>query len=80
MLGESSAGELEVTGLVIGGPTPLHPTSSRRGLARAGVARGLPTPLWRSLAGPGTCGLLSSCGGQVMGGHPPPLDRGAFPE
>ena len=34
MLGESRVGELGVTGLVIGGPTPLHPTLSRRGLAR----------------------------------------------
>jgi hypothetical protein len=39
MLGESPVGELAVTGLVIGGPTPLHPTRSRRGLARAGLAR-----------------------------------------
>jgi hypothetical protein len=28
-LGESPVGELGVTGLVIGGPTPLHPTRSR---------------------------------------------------
>jgi hypothetical protein len=35
MLGESPVGELGATGLVIGGPTPLHPTRSRRGLARA---------------------------------------------
>ena len=34
MLGESPVGELGVTGLVIGGPTPLHPTLSRQGLAR----------------------------------------------
>ena len=30
MLGESPVGELGATGLVIGGPTPLHPTRSRR--------------------------------------------------
>jgi hypothetical protein len=39
MLGESPVGELGATGLVIGGPTPLHPTRFRRDLARAGLAR-----------------------------------------
>ena len=38
-LGESPVRQLGLTGLVIGGPTPLHPTRSRRGLARAGLAR-----------------------------------------